>query len=369
MLKPFISVFKEEFESFLKFKRSIGYKYLSEETILHDFDKTIMDFGITEKIVSKEIVMAFTELKPHQTTKTHLIKVTVLREFAKYLRSLDIDAYIYPNTYKMKKHSEYVPHIYTENELKRFFKVADNLGFRMQQPYRHLVVPAVFRLLFCCGLRLNEALQLKVSDVDFETGIIKVSNGKLSKDRLVPMSADLIIYFNQYLQKMNFKENKFEFLFPKRDCKPYTKTLSWTFRQILEKADIPHQGMLDILEDYIDALAKYNLNSGLVMANSMFVVDDEKQRSKMTEEFYINYKRDIDMYSQKIQNFIDNGCDSKAVIERWINKVKSLQAKKAIYENVLKRQLDDLDNDFALLKMQSNELAVRKNDNQMKIAA
>ena len=134
---------------------------------------------------------------------------------------------------------------------------------------------------------------------------------------------------------------------------------------------IPNQylQMLDILEDYIDALAKYNLNSGLVMANSMFFVDDEKQRSKMTEEFYINYKRDIDMYSQKIQNFIDNGCDSKAVIERWINKVKSLQAKKAIYENVLKRQLDDLDNDFALLKMQSNELAVRKNDNQMKIAA
>ena len=265
MLKPFISVLNEEFESFLKFKRSIGYKYLSEETILHDFDKTIMDFGITEKIVSKEIVMAFTELKPHQTTKTHLIKVTVLREFAKYLRSLDIDAYIYPNTYKMKNHSEYVPHIYTENELNRFFKVADNLGFRMQQPYRHLVVPAVFRLLFCCGLRLNEALQLKVSDVDFETGIIKVSNGKLSKDRLVPMSADLIIYFNQYLQKMNFEENKFEFLFPKRDCKPYTKTLNWTFRQILEKADIPHQGRQKgpRIHDFRHTFAVYSLKNAI----------------------------------------------------------------------------------------------------------
>ena len=134
---------------------------------------------------------------------------------------------------------------------------------------------------------------------------------------------------------------------------------------------IPNQylQMLDTLEDYIEALAKYNLNSGLVTANSMFVVDDEKQRQKMTEEFYINYKRDIDMYRQKIQNFIDNGCDSKAVTERWIQKVKALEAKRVTYEEILKRQLDDLNQDFDLLKLQSNELAVRNSKAQMKIAA
>ena len=134
---------------------------------------------------------------------------------------------------------------------------------------------------------------------------------------------------------------------------------------------VPNQylQMLDTLEDYIEALAKYNLNSGLVTANSMYVVDDEKQRSKMTEEFYNNYKRDIDMYSTKIQNFIDNGCESKVVIERWINKVKALQTKKITYEEILKRRLDDLNQDFDMLKLQSNELAVRNSKAQIKIAA
>lgn len=37
----------------------------------------------------------------------------------------------------------------------------------------------------------------------------------------------------------------------------------------------------------------------------MFVVDDKKQRKKMTEEFYANYKRDIEFYRKRIQNFIE----------------------------------------------------------------
>lgn len=131
----------------------------------------------------------------------------------------------------------------------------------------------------------------------------------------------------------------------------------------------PYLPLLNILEDYIDAIGKHNLNDGLVMSNSMFVVDDERQRQKMTEEFYANYKRDIEFYQQRIQHFIDNGCDSKAVINRWIQKIQGLQQKKKIYEDVLKRQLDALNNDYAMLQMQSEELRVRNIQGQMQLNA
>ena len=122
----------------------------------------------------------------------------------------------------------------------------------------------------------------------------------------------------------------------------------------------PYLPLLNILEDYIDAISKHNLNDGLVMSNSMFVVDDERQRQKMTDEFYINYKKDIEFYQQRIQHFIDSGCDSKAVINRWMQQIQGLQQKKKIYEEVLKRQLDALNNDYAMLQMQSEELRVRE---------
>lgn len=136
---------------------------------------------------------------------------------------------------------------------------------------------------------------------------------------------------------------------------------------------IPKQylSLLNLLEDYIESLSKENLNTNLVHSNSMFVVDDERQRQKMTDEFYANYKRDIEFYQERIQHFIDNGCDSQAVIQRWMQKINALQMKKQTYEEILQRQLDDLNSDYAMLQMQGQELAVRnvKGQTQLNIAA
>ena len=136
---------------------------------------------------------------------------------------------------------------------------------------------------------------------------------------------------------------------------------------------IPKQylSLLNLLEDYIESLSKENLNTNLVHSNSMFVVDDERQRQKMTDEFYANYKRDIEFYQERIQHFIDNGCDSQAVIQRWMQKINALQMKKQTYEKILQRQLDDLNSDYAMLQMQGQELAVRnvKGQTQLNIAA
>lgn len=99
----------------------------------------------------------------------------------------------------------------------------------------------------------------------------------------------------------------------------------------------------------------------------MFVVDDEKQRREMTDEFYASYKRDIEFYGERIQHFIDSGCESKAVIQRWLQKINALQMKKRTYEEILQRQLDNLNSDYAMLQMQGQELAVRNVKEQTKL--
>ena len=124
---------------------------------------------------------------------------------------------------------------------------------------------------------------------------------------------------------------------------------------------VPKQnlGLVSLFEDYVSAIAAKNNNVGDVICNSMYVVDDEKQRLKMTEEFYANYKRDIGEYQERIQNFIKNGGNSKAVIERWIKRIDDLKSKKATYESVLKQQLNALDDDFEVLNVQAQELRIR----------
>ena len=133
-----------------------------------------------------------------------------------------------------------------------------------------------------------------------------------------------------------------------------------------------HLHLVDILEDYIKEINDYNQNDTEMIANSIYLVDDEKQRDKMTREFYSDYKKNIEFYQGQIQRFLDNGCDSQKVIDRWMLKVETLQQKKALYEDVLKQELTDLDEEFGVLEMQAQELRYKAKNNanfQMTFAA
>jgi hypothetical protein len=135
-----------------------------------------------------------------------------------------------------------------------------------------------------------------------------------------------------------------------------------------------HLGLVSLFEDFVSAIAAKNINVDAVTSNSMFVVDDEKQRLKMKEEFYANYKRDISEYKTRIQTFIQNGGNSKVVIDRWIQRIADLKAKKALYEDVLRQQLNDMEDDFEVLNVQAQELKIRSgagslDPKQLKLAA
>ena len=56
-----------------------------------------------------------------------------------------------------------------------------------------------------------------------------------------------------------------------------------------------------------------------------------------------------------------------SVVRRWMQKISVLQQKKTVYGEILKRQLDDLNQDYMMLKMQSNELMVRNSKDQLKL--
>ena len=51
-----------------------------------------------------------------------------------------------------------------------------------------------------------------------------------------------------------------------------------------------------------------------------------------------------------------------------IKKINALNQKKSTYEDILRQRLDNLDKDYALLKMQAQELIVRNNKSQLKMS-
>lgn len=79
----------------------------------------------------------------------------------------------------------------------------------------------------------------------------------------------------------------------------------------------------------------------------------------MTEEFYAAVKKEIAAYQERADYLIKSGSQSPAVMDRWVLKIQSLEEKKKHYEQVLRQELDGLDDEFATLKFLSQELQVR----------
>ena len=118
---------------------------------------------------------------------------------------------------------------------------------------------------------------------------------------------------------------------------------------------------VDIFEDFITLLSGLNKKQTPLVVNSFYIIDDAKQRDKMTEEFYLAVKKEIATYQEKCDYLIKSGSQSPAIMERWVLKVQALEQKKRHYEGVLQRELDGLDDEFSVLKFLSQELQVRAN--------
>ncbi|MEZ4803803.1 MAG: tyrosine-type recombinase/integrase, partial [Gelidibacter sp.] len=92
------------------------------------------------------------------------------------------------STYKRPKKSKYLPTVLSKEEVIDLLRASNNLKHR-----------AIIGLLYSCGLRIGELLNLKKSDLDFDRQQLYIRNGKGRKDRVVGMSAVLQPLLMNYL--------------------------------------------------------------------------------------------------------------------------------------------------------------------------
>lgn len=235
VLAPFMIDFVEQ-------KRALGNKYNACVEVFNVFDCFCNEQGLNSPCISKEFLSMWEEKRPHENETTQLIRIAYVRQLCKYLHSNGYDA---PGAFHPapKKSQEFVPHIFTKDELERFFSAADATEETLSSPLRHLVMPVLFRLIYTCGLRVSEALRLKVSDVDLEQGVMTVYAAKGDKDRMVGISDSMLEYMRKYRSHPLVTEFESEYFFPAPDGGYYdTSTIYAYFRDYLFKAGIPHRG-------------------------------------------------------------------------------------------------------------------------------
>lgn len=238
----FSSNFAPLLQSFIDEKKSIGYKYETECRRLQHFDRYCVKID-QPAILDKVLVEGYLTPDANRSAKTTLNMIGILRQFAFYLQRNSHDAYVFPTELLPKKEHLYTPYIFTRNEIASFLKITEKINPNREFPKRHIVLPLLFRTLYCCGLRISEALDITINNIDFENGILILKNTKDYRDRLIPLSPDLQQRYLVYLRMLHSGSKGDSYFFQSDNGKQYSKVaVSTNFRNLLWKCGISYGG-------------------------------------------------------------------------------------------------------------------------------
>lgn len=141
-----------------------------------------------------------------------------------------------------------LPIILNQQELKELFAAPTLLKQRI-----------VLTLIYSAGLRGQEVINLKISDIDFERKTIHIRQSKYKKDRIVPLAESMAIGLKKYLKA----ENPHIWLFngKENDGRYSVRGLSWVMRENLKKTSITKDVSLHSLRhSYATHLLEQGLN-------------------------------------------------------------------------------------------------------------
>ena len=213
--------------------------------------------------------------------------VNALITFVRYLNNPNLAAvsqehiedfnynYIIANNYSASYQNQVI------NALKLYFKTQHNLQFNtdlIERPRKEYRLPVVFSLqeierllnalsntkhrsmlvlIYSCGLRSGELINLRITDIDSDRMIIHIKGAKGKKDRIVPLSETALELLRDYFMVYRPKT----FLFNGETKPQYSKTsLQKVFYKAKRIANIEKKSTLHTLRH---SYATHLLESGV----------------------------------------------------------------------------------------------------------
>ena len=238
MKRQLTSEFASRIVEMLEFKEALGYSKNSYEKFLLNFDRFCAANYPGQNKLTQEIVSRWAIANPNEAAAGVTRRLIAIREFAKYLASAGADAYVVPSGL-IGGFAKFMPYIYTDKELSAFFTGADKLMPHKLSPLREFTAPVLFRLMYCCGLRVAEIRLLKRTEVNFTENLLFISESKAYKDRIVAVDPEVMAMCDKYDHIANTVIANRNYFFQNPSGEPYTATwIQSLFRKCWQQAGI-----------------------------------------------------------------------------------------------------------------------------------
>ena len=195
----------ERMREYLAVQRALGREYESQEQTLRSLDYFLVrQYPQARRLTAQSFAAWAAGLHPLSPT-TARMRMLCVRKFCVYLARFRPTVFI-PNLRTFPKAIPHqAPYLLSPAEVARVLAATAILRSTRRNPLHPQTLRLAFLLMFCCGLRRGELLHLRLADIDSKAGVLRITETKFLKSRLVPLSPSVADELRRYLRKRRLK--------------------------------------------------------------------------------------------------------------------------------------------------------------------
>ncbi len=195
-----MNTLRQALHEYLSMRRNLGFK-------LQRAGKTLLDFVTFMEqhhapYITQALALAWAQQPENVQPAYWAQRLSFVRGFARFRSSSDPRTQIPSPGLLPFQPKRARPYLYSNKEIE------DLLDAALEMPHRYergallpWVYYCLFGLLSVSGLRLGEARNLELQDVDLEAAVLTVRSAKFGKSRLVPLHASTCKVLAEYMER------------------------------------------------------------------------------------------------------------------------------------------------------------------------
>ena len=162
--------YRLEAEDYISYKHSLGFVFGYDDQkkcdqLLRYLYINSPTNSVTE--LTKNLVDGYLKQFSNSRPRTIHANQSYIRQYGLFLKQRGYESYIYPATL-IQCPKDFTPYIFSKEEIYQILKCADNIGPNKNKyvntPH---IYPAILRVLYACGSRIGETVQLKTAILIF----------------------------------------------------------------------------------------------------------------------------------------------------------------------------------------------------------
>ena len=219
----------KEYQNYLRLERGLSKNTIENYTF--DVEKLVLflnqkEIKVSPIHISEETLQQFIyEMASQVNPRSQSRLISGLKSFFNYLIFEDYRKDTPLELIEVPKTGRKLPDTLSTDEIDRLIAAID---LSTPEGERN---KAMLETLYSCGLRVSELISLKISDLFFEEGFVKIT-GKGNKQRFVPVGKTTIKYFTQYVNQIRvhypIQKNFEDTLFLNRRGRQLTRAMVFT---------------------------------------------------------------------------------------------------------------------------------------------